>query len=199
MMATQLRAALPEPVQIAASPDVLLSIQASEVALAIWDRAAPEELAASIDALALDEIDDIGAAIEAPTSAADILNTLRDAGYAPDAAALLAEDIAGLATQFAAIVGRTRFKLRLEVIETDACRRFHSDFVTYRLLTTYRGQATQWIETDRPDAVAQMRAGEVAIFKGRMLLDDPPVLHRSPPIAATGKQRLLLVLDPVTE
>ena len=67
--------------------------------------------------------------------------------------------------------------------------------------------AKDWREDKRPHhipeeqegAVAQMRAGEVAIFKGRMLLDDPPVLHRSPPIAATGEQRLLLVLDPVTE
>ena len=198
-MATQLLAQEPEPVQIAASPEVLLSVTAPEVALAIWNRAAPAGLAASIDALVLDAVDDIEAAIEAPISAADLTVTLQDAGYNSDVVALLAEDIAALAGRFAAVVGRTRFKLRLEVIETDACRRFHSDFVTYRLLTTYRGQATQWIETDRPDAVAQMRAGEVAIFKGRMLLDDPPVLHRSPPIAATGEQRLLLVLDPVTE
>ena len=198
-MATQLWAQEPEPVQIAASPEVLLSVTAPEVALAIWNRAAPAGLAASIDALVLDAVDDIEAAIEAPISAADLTVTLQDAGYNSDVVALLAEDIAALAGRFAAVVGRTRFKLRLEVIETDACRRFHSDFVTYRLLTTYRGQATQWIETDRPDAVAQMRAGEVAIFKGRMLLDDPPVLHRSPPIAATGEPRLLLVLDPVTE
>ena len=198
-MATQLWAQEPEPVQIAASPEVLLSVTAPEVALAIWNRAAPAGLAASIDALVLDAVDDIEAAIEAPISAADLTVTLQDAGYNSDVVALLAEDIAALAGRFAAVVGRTRFKLRLEVIETDACRRFHSDFVTYRLLTTYRGQATQWIETDRPDAVAQMRAGEVAIFKGRMLLDDPPVLHRSPPIAATGEQRLLLVLDPVAE
>ncbi|WP_439540518.1 DUF1826 domain-containing protein [Sphingomonas sp.] len=198
-MATQLWAQEPEPVQIAASPEVLLSVTAPEVALAIWNRAAPAGLAASIDALVLDAVDDIEAAIKAPISAADLTVTLQDAGYNSDVVALLAEDIAALAGRFAAVVGRTRFKLRLEVIETDACRRFHSDFVTYRLLTTYRGQATQWIETDRPDAVAQMRAGEVAIFKGRMLLDDPPVLHRSPPIAATGEQRLLLVLDPVTE
>lgn len=198
-MATQLWAQEPEPVQIAASPEVLLSVTAPEVALAIWNRAAPAGLAASIDALVLDAVDDIEAAIEAPISAADLTVTLQDAGYNSDVVALLAEDIAALAGRFAAVVGRTRFKLRLEVIETDACRRFHSDFVTYRLLTTYRGQATQWIEADRPDAVAQMRAGEVAIFKGRMLLDDPPVLHRSPPIAATGEQRLLLVLDPVAE
>ncbi|MGV3457179.1 DUF1826 domain-containing protein [Sphingomonas sp.] len=198
-MAAQLWAQEPEPVQVAASPEVLLSVTAPEVALAIWNRAAPAGLAASIDALVLDAVDDIEAAIEAPISAADLTVTLQDAGYNSDVVALLAEDIAALAGRFAAVVGRTRFKLRLEVIETDACRRFHSDFVTYRLLTTYRGQATQWIETDRPDAVAQMRAGEVAIFKGRMLLDDPPVLHRSPPIAATGEQRLLLVLDPVAE
>ena len=125
-MATQLWAQEPEPVQIAASPEVLLSVTAPEVALAIWNRAAPAGLAASIDALVLDAVDDIEAAIEAPISAADLTVTLQDAGYNSDVVALLAEDIAALAGRFAAVVGRTRFKLRLEVIETDACRRFRA-------------------------------------------------------------------------
>ena len=87
--------------------------------------------------------------------------------------------------------------IRLEVVDTDACRRFHTDYTTLRLLTTYRGQATQWIRVGSPDRIEQMAAGEIGIFKGRRLLDDPPILHRSPPIGDRGESRLLLVIDPV--
>ena len=41
-----------------------------------------------------------------------------------------------------------------------------------------------------------MPTGAVAVFKGRMLLDPPTVLHRSPPITASGERRLLLAIDP---
>ncbi len=88
-------------------------------------------------------------------------------------------------------------KLRLEVVETDACRRFHADFVTYRLLTTYCGAATQWVRSTQPETIETLRAGDVAIFNGRVLLEEPTILHRSPPIAGTGETRLLLVIDPV--
>jgi hypothetical protein len=42
-----------------------------------------------------------------------------------------------------------------------------------------------------------MAIGEVGIFKGRLWAEEPSILHRSPPIAASGERRLLLVLDPL--
>ncbi|OWK27704.1 DUF1826 domain-containing protein [Sphingomonas mucosissima] len=79
----------------------------------------------------------------------------------------------------------------------DACRRFHADYVTYRMLTTYHGAAIQWVRSEAPPAIEQMRAGEVAIFKERPMLDEAPILHGSRPIAGTGETRLLSVIDPV--
>ena len=87
--------------------------------------------------------------------------------------------------------------VRLDVVDTDACRRFHADYVPLRLLCTYVGPGTQWHRCDRADRVEQLAAGEVAIFKGRDALDPPVLLHRSPPISRTGERRLLLVLDRV--
>jgi hypothetical protein len=46
--------------------------------------------------------------------------------------------------------------------------------------------------------VRQLLAGEVALFKGR-LLTDSPIIHRSPPIAGTGQRRLVLVINPAQE
>lgn len=196
-MATQLCAAVSEPVRHVPSPDSLAAIRDRDAALAIWKRATPVDLAAALDALCLDAVDDVECPIG--PSGCDLADTLMAAGYGADIAMLLARDIATLAGTFAPIAGAARLKLRLEIVETDACRRFHSDFVTYRLLTTYRGQATQWARADTPEVIEEMAAGDVAIFKGRVLLDEPPILHRSPPIEARGEQRLLMVLDPWPE
>ena len=34
----------------------------------------------------------------------------------------------------------------LEVVRTDSCRKFHADYVTARLITTYLGEGTQWLD-----------------------------------------------------
>jgi hypothetical protein len=96
----------------------------------------------------------------------------------------------------AALTGEDR--LRREVIETNACRRFHADFVTLRLLCSYVWLGTQWCRADAPDAICEVPTGAIGVFKGRMLLDPPTVLHRSPPIVATGQRRLVLTIDPLT-
>ncbi|WP_137862190.1 MULTISPECIES: DUF1826 domain-containing protein [unclassified Sphingomonas] len=86
-------------------------------------------------------------------------------------------------------------------------RRFHADYVRARLITTYAGPGTQWLDAltaRRLDAgipprraeIRQLRTGQVGIFKGHDWPTTTPILHRSPPIARAGKARLLLVVDP---
>jgi hypothetical protein len=88
----------------------------------------------------------------------------------------------------------THVMLRLERVTGDACKRWHADYVSVRLICTYRGAATRWIEQpgDRQRALA---TGTVGLFKGRVLAGDDAIVHRSPPILGTGEDRLLLVLD----
>ena len=47
------------------------------------------------------------------------------------------------------------------------------------------------------DLAAEVPTGAVGVFKGRLLLDPPTILHRSPPISATGERRLVLAIDPL--
>lgn len=143
--------------------------------------------------LDLDEIDDVVADIAADAALDDVL---RAAGYPEAAVDAIAADLARLARRHAGLTDANRLSLKLEVVETDACRRFHADYVTLRMLCTYVGPATQWHRVDEPDVVRQVPTGAVAVFKGRMLLDPPAVLHRSPPIVTSGEHRLLLVIDP---
>lgn len=167
--------------------------------MAVWQRPLPSDLADALPALDLDGLDDVTLTLDLPVTVDGLAANLVIAGYDAPSARLLAADAAQLAHHLAQISGCARMKLRLEIIETDACRRFHADYVTYRMLTTYRGPATQWIRAKHPDDIAQLQTGDVAVLKGRLLTEEPAVLHRSPPIAGTGTQRLLLVLDPVME
>lgn len=181
-------------VEIGSNLGALHSIAEPSCALAIYRRRQPSDLIRDLNNLALDEIDDLALEIDVDTVPRQLL---KGAGYPDYLAARLSTDLGELMRAYAAITGQARLTVRLEVVDTDACRRFHADYVPLRLLCTYVGPGTQWHRCDRPDEVEQLRTGDVAIFKGLDALDPPALLHRSPPIACTGERRLLLVLDRV--
>ena len=117
---------------------------------------------------------------------------------------VLVDDVAALADVFAAIMGVQYLRLRLDVVNDNACCKFHIDAVTARLVCTYRGTGTQYgISTDgqEPKRVFTVPAGCPIILRGTLWPDPPQsgLLHRSPPIEGTGETRLLLVLDPVSK
>lgn len=179
-------------------PDILDGVHAPACALAIWQRSLPEALTAALQPLPLDAINAIATTIPEYPSKGLIAALLVTAGYTAPAIPWLAADIIDLAGRHAHIHRAGANRLRLEVIETDACRKFHADHVTTRLICTYFGPGTQWIEAgDSMGIPSSLATGTVAIFKGHTLLPDPTILHRSPPIMASGDRRLLLVLDPV--
>lgn len=179
-------------------PDALAGILDPTVQLAIWRRPRPAALG-SIDVLDWEGIDDIDAPIDGPDFTADIARLVAEASYPMAQGLALAQEIAPLAQRFAHLMRRDRLRFRLEVIETDACRKFHMDNVTARLLMPVFGAGTQWIEvpSEVETPTGQLEVGEVAIFKGRRWVDHPAILHRSPPMLATGQTRLLLALDPI--
>ncbi len=186
------------PAVIDDAPDVLAAIADPAVQLAVWRRG---RLAALdwIDALAWDEIDDVDARVDDADNASAIWGLLGAAGYPQDARGrLLFREIADLAALFSQLMGCSGLRLRLDVIETDACRKFHMDYVTARLLMPLSGTGTQWrlCEAGAEAPINQLGCGDVGIFKGRLSVGEPAILHRSPPIGATGETRLLLVLDP---
>ena len=112
------------------------------------------------------------------------------------------DDIALLAGQFAILTKAPYLRLRLEVVTTDACRKFHIDAVTARLICTYRGTGTQYgISTNgtEPSRVFTVTTGMPMILRGTLWPSDPPsgLMHRSPPIEGTDEARFVLVLDPI--
>ena len=123
---------------------------------------------------------------------------------AGDPLAAFVEDVVLLAETFAETMRAPYLRCRLDVITSNACRRFHIDAVTARLICTYRGSGTQMgVSTDGgdPSQIFAVPAGAPLVLRGTRWPELPPsgLLHRSPPIEGTGETRLLLVLDPIDD
>ncbi len=116
----------------------------------------------------------------------------------------LENDISDLAKLFAKIMQAPYLRVRLDVIETNACRKFHIDAIHARLICTYRGTGTQYgiaVRGEEPKRVFTVATGAPMIMRGTLWPEAPAasMLHRSPPIAGKGETRLVLVLDPIFE
>lgn len=182
------------------------AIQRDAVDLAIWERVPAAELRAAIGQTDLGGVEFLRFEAPADRVAEELRCAFLEAGIAGDGAAL-AEDAQLLACAFARTLGIGDVAVRLEHVAGDACRRFHADYVAARLITTYSGPGTQWLDAEaaarheagiapRAAEICQLRAGDVGIFKGRRWPGSTGIVHRSPPIQASGAARLLLVIDP---
>jgi len=93
------------------------------------------------------------------------------------------------------------------------CQRFHADNVLMRLVCTYRGPGTQWLNEDnlnrsaadtrgthnhdivlRPEETCQAKEWEVLVMKGRRSRG-VPLYHKSPPPEPNDPKSLVLKFD----
>ncbi|MNH22374.1 hypothetical protein D3C79_822300 [compost metagenome] len=117
-------------------------------------------------------------------------------------------DVAWLVAAYACLLDARRVGLRLQALSNAMCPRFHVDHVPLRLLSTYAGPGSEWLEEgavdrsqlarEQPDAnaVRQLAVGEVALLKGEKWLGNQGagLVHRSP-MLVNGERRLILSLD----
>lgn len=131
--------------------------------------------------------------------------------------ALFVEDVTLLVDMFACLFDLEEVGLRLNVLSSAMCPRFHVDKIPCRLISTYAGSGSEWLHEahvirDRlgrggqvndhesglyeKGRINQLNAGDVALMKG----DEWPtslgrgVVHRSPSASLESK-RLFLSLD----
>lgn len=178
----------------------LARIQDAGIAAAIWHRSRDPGFAAWIDSLPPDELPRLRALVAVPAVESVVQAACEAADLPPSPwRDMLAGDSAALAALFGAIMATPLVQLRLDVIQTDACKRFHLDRVPARLLCTYRGRGTEFGPAAPEGGVTRISAlapAEAAIFRGSLWRhEDCGLLHRSPPITGTGETRLLLVID----
>lgn len=201
-----------------ADPEVLREIAREDINLALWRREilpgwrdAFEAILRARDPLALD--------LKTPGEAVLFAELRRLLG--PGAASslqLLADDMAELVRIFLDLSGKRHCRLRLTRIEDDGCALFHADTLALRLLCTYHGEGTQWLEDSNvrrgelgaqgrsipaanaaividPAAIRSLSPGDVAVFKGRLCPGAKPLVHRSAPLRHAFDHRIFLCLD----
>ncbi|MBP7339670.1 DUF1826 domain-containing protein [Niveispirillum sp.] len=190
-----------------ADETVLSTILQPDVSLAIWDRPASRTLLDGMAGLCPAHLPQGRVLVWLPDVSAALASIVAETpiGATVLGRALL-DDMLMLVRHFAAIAGTDIVDIRLDRLRHDACWKFHRDQVRLRLLTTYRGPATQIVpQAYAEEALRAQRAyrgpladlsdGAVALFKGTQAGPDTGVVHRSPPIAGTGTVRSLFCLN----
>ncbi len=181
----------------------LAAIRNAGCAAVIWNRAPLSQMRAWLDTLEPSQLPQTRQILQ-PDRVADVVTQVCDSCGTPvgiERQALI-RDVASLAQNFATLMGVSSLRLRLDVVTTNACRKFHIDAVTARLVCTYRGQSTQFGEADRghdSDEILSTPPTCPLVLRGTKWPSDIPtrLRHRSPPIEGTGETRLVLVLDPI--
>jgi len=132
-----------------------------------------------------------------------------------ESAVILWNDIVVLADKMLEICGDQQIGISLDLISHDNCTSFHTDRQNLRLLCTYVGDGTYWLENqnvrrdqlNRNDnesvvvdwqEVRQMRSHWVGLFKGETYRGgkDQAIVHRSPEVLGRkDADRLLLRID----
>jgi hypothetical protein len=174
--------------------------------LVITDGACPSAMAAAIDALPVHGLPNFR--MEGPVAlVAAWLDSLSQTPGLVAAQAWIVADVARQARHFADSTGTLHLALKLEIVHDNACRKLHHDYVTHRLVCTYRGPGTQWLGREHEAALGDERETvpddwlqpvprfAAALFAGALLPGARPILHRSPPIAGTGEARLVLTIN----
>lgn len=129
----------------------------------------------------------------------------------PKQYSVMIQDIKECLYHFNEISNAKSFRLLLATVNTNMCRKFHTDINDLRMLCTYSGPGTLWLtdENINPKASAsksividekkiqQVKTGAVVLLKGALYpqYNTKTVVHRSPTIEETGEKRLLLRID----
>lgn len=134
----------------------------------------------------------------------------------------LLDDLFHLVELFSTVCDSSSLGLRFTITRRALCPRFHTDGVGLRLICTWQGPGTEWLEhasvnraylgagasgsSDetsgliRPGAqIYRMRPFEVGLFKGDGYPNNSGrgVVHRSPPADEAGAWRVMATLDEI--
>lgn len=214
---------LPEIIPIVSSesdtPEVFTDIYRDDTNIAIWQRKLSGELA-----LAVDDILKANTKLKIAevVTAKNVHSTLYNVLGETNAVMVLSDDITLLVDMFCCLFDLKGVGLRLTVLDSPMCPRFHFDRIPCRLVSTYQGIATEWLPHHLVDRsklgagnqgksdeqsglfqstndIRQLSQGDVALLKGEFwhANEGAGLVHRSPVQTkdTINEPRLLLTLD----
>ncbi len=212
--------AVPSGLSQSTDPAVFTSLYDSEINLCVWQRELADEVTQYSEYL----LQQYPHATEIRLSA-----TLKELGQALEKQLpahiqrqAFIDNVIILADMLICLLGAKAVGLRLCVTGTATCPRFHVDKLGCRLITTYSGPATEWLENadidrsklgpgaegkadcesglySQESAIYQLSHGDVALLKGELWPGNHKrgIVHRSPTIP-TGLKRLFVTMDAIT-
>jgi len=190
-----------------ARPDCFERIHDPAVELVIWERTLPTAMERWLDRLRPDQLPNGRLTVSAAHLVSAVTTLLDEApmpgGPMRDA---FREDVIAIAERFMRVMDTDVVDIRLETLGDDGCWKFHRDYVVARMLVTYRGPGTQWVQPGESGAaLSEQKAYRgplecfsphaVGLFKGSRAGDGEGIVHRSPSIDGMGVSRLLLCLN----
>jgi Protein of unknown function (DUF1826) len=216
MLTTQTQTVGAAPWRMSSDVEVLEQLHRDEVSLVSWHRALPSGL----DQQLVEWTRRFSAQFDEVVSMPNYDLSAATRGLAEPAGAWLTMDVAILLARLAHLANARRLRISFGAARTDQCRKFHVDYVRYRLVTTYVGPGTEWVPDDAvrrealdhpPDcpcdankeivreesAVRHAVPGEVLVMKGARHPNRRGAVHRSPPIEGTGRVRVVLIASTV--
>lgn len=121
------------------------------------------------------------------------------------------DDILIVTDMFSCLFELKQIGFRLCVLSKSMCPRFHTDKVPCRLITTYAGKGTEWLDWQindpsildvcneehlHPNFIHRLNEYDITLLKGDKWpeKDSLGVIHRSPALSG-NETRLLLTLD----
>ena len=198
------------------SPHVLTDIYQDEINIAIWQRSLGQELERAAAHLLLSKP---RLQVSMTLTPQDTYSAIQDFLGDIHGASALSKDISQLVDMFCCLFDLKRVGVRLTALDRAMCPRFHVDRVPCRLVTTYRGIATEWLphhlvdrsklgigNQGKPDAesglfkhthdIQQLVSGDVALLKGELWQSNEGagLVHRSPGLG-NNTSRLLMTVD----
>lgn len=127
------------------TPDVLANIYQKNTNIAIWQRDLSQELTLAVDEFLARNKTKAAVLAVTPETTNDVLcKAFGDS----DSMMALREDIALLVDMFCCLFELKEAGLRVTILERAMCPRFHFDRIPCRLVTTYQGIATEWLNND---------------------------------------------------
>lgn len=211
-----LEQSLPRHAIKGSTPNVLADIYRHDSNIVVWQRDLSDELKHSVNNFLKHQSTRSRLLTVTPENTQEIL---KEVFGEAEMMRSLYEDIALVVDMFCCLFELSHAGLRLTILDSAMCPRFHVDHVPCRLVTTYQGIATEWLNHETTDRtklgagnqgktdelsglfksqhdVNRLTEGDVALLKGENWdeCSGTGLVHRSPQVAA-NERRLLLTLD----
>lgn len=123
------------------------------------------------------------------------------------------KDIVDVSWSFWRTCKDKKIRIQFEVVTNDKCRLFHVDNIKQRLLCTYRGLGTEWLDDSNVnrsglcrgdndkivknfDLVKKANQFDILVLQGKKSNQSVDgAVHRSPPLGNSQEARVLLKID----